>query len=327
MKIVFLGNFQVDHSSETHHKKSLEALGHEVIPLQEGVATSEQILQIGSKADMFVWVHTHGWRTPGRTPMQRVLNRLKMAGVPTVSYHLDLWFGLRRQEQLRSNSIYKYIGHFFTVDKQMADWFNKNTRVKGHYLPAGVFDQECYLTSESVINRIDKVDPNILGKDVIFVGSKNYHPEWKYRPELINWLENTYGDRFARFNGDTEYGVTRGDKLNAVYATSKVAVGDSLCLNFNFPYYWSDRVYETLGRGGFIIHPYIQGMEEHFTNGEHLVFYEFGNFADLQEKIDYYISHDIEREKIRLAGHKHVKNNHTYKHRWQEIIEVVNASR
>jgi spore maturation protein CgeB len=51
------------------------------------------------------------------------------------------------------------------------------------------------------------------------------------------------------------------------------------------------------------------------------VFYEYGNFKQLQELIDYYIEHDDEREKIRLAGHKLVKNNYTYKHRWQKILE------
>ena len=39
-QIVFLGNFNVDYSSESHHAKTLEKLGHTVIRLQEGVATS-----------------------------------------------------------------------------------------------------------------------------------------------------------------------------------------------------------------------------------------------------------------------------------------------
>jgi hypothetical protein len=46
MRIVFVGNFHVDFSSETHHKKSLESLGHQVIALQEGEASGEQILMV-----------------------------------------------------------------------------------------------------------------------------------------------------------------------------------------------------------------------------------------------------------------------------------------
>lgn len=163
--------------------------------------------------------------------------------------------------------------------------------------------------------------------DVIFVGSKGYHPEYSYRPKLINWLEETYGDKFARYAGDSEkYGLARGERLNKLYASSKIAIGDSLCIGFKYPYYWSDRVYETLGRGGFMIHPYIKGMEEDFEAGKHLIFYEFGNFKNLKELIDYYLTHDEEREKIRLAGHEYVKENHTYRNRWQTILETLSLT-
>lgn len=313
MKIVFLGNFKVDYSSENHHRRSLEALGHTVIAMQEGEVRSEAIYRQALGAQMFIWVHTHGWYTKGSIPMYRVLNALKIRNIPTVTYHLDLWLGLKRQEDLRRDHIYQYIEHFYTVDKKMADWFNANTKVKGHYLPAGVFDQETYMSEV----------PSRKSNDVVFVGSKFYHPEWQYRPQLITWLEETYGDKFTRANGDTETGVMRGDELNRFYAGSKVVVGDSLCLNFDYPYYWSDRVFETMGRGGFIIHPYIKGMEDYFEDGKHLVFYEFGNFDDLKKKIDYYLTHDKEREAIRKAGFEHVKQHHTYIERWRHIIEEV----
>lgn len=315
MKIVFLGNFEVDYSSENHHKKSLEALGHEVLPLQEGKATGDDVLEQAKDADLLIVVHTHGWETPG-TPLSRVLTELKGLGIPTVTYHLDLWFGLQRQKDLEDDDFYKNIGHFFTVDKKMADWFNENTGVKGHYLPAGVFHEECYM-APSTRDRND---------EIIFVGSRGYHREWKYRPQLIDWLKDTYGDRFSHFGGDGK-GTIRGDDLNYLYAHAKVAVGDTLCINFDYPYYWSDRVYETLGRGGFIIHPYIKGMEEHFEDKKHLVFYEYGNFEQLKSLIDYYIEHEDEREAIRKAGHEHVKNNHTYKHRWQRILEEISNDR
>lgn len=312
MKITFLGNFQVEHSSETHHKKSLEALGHEVVALQETQASSELVLGTAIQSDMFVWVHTHGWDTPGSTSMETVLKTLKANNVPSVTYHLDLWLGLQRQQDLDRDAVYKHIDHFFTVDKQMADWFNNNTEVNGHYLPAAVYKGECRMVARFGHPR----------NDVIFVGSRGYHPEHAYRPQLIDWLRQTYGRRFQHWGGDG-LGIVRGDKLNQLYSNTKVVVGDSLCINFDYPYYWSDRVYETMGRGGFIIHPYIKGMEEHFNDKEHLVFYEFGNFGQLKELIDYYLTHDAEREAIRKAGHEHVKQNHTYENRWQQIIDEV----
>lgn len=312
MKIVFLGNFNVEFSSENHHKKSLEALGHEVVTFQEGVAKAEQIYKQAYNADLFIWVHTHGWKTRGNgTSMKDVLFRLKQRRVPTVTYHLDLWLGLNREKDLHVDPVYKDIEYFFTVDKEMADWFNKNTRVKGRYLPAGVFHEEAYA-----------FQPSAEMNDVIFVGSKGYHPEWPYRPLLLDTLSSMYGDRFKHYGGDG-LGIVRGAELNQLYANTKVVVGDTLCIGFDYPYYWSDRVYETLGRGGFIIHPYIKGMEEQFEDKKHLVFYEYNNFDDLKEKIDYYLEHDEEREVIRKAGHELVRNNYTYKNRWDQIIKEL----
>ncbi len=310
LNIVFLGNFRVDFSSESHHAKSLESLGHKVIRMQETEATSEDILAKAIQSDLFVWIHTHGWKTPGSMDMEQVLDTLKEKNIITMTYHLDLWFGLQRQKDLEIMPVYKKIGHFFTVDSQMAKWFNEQTNVKGHYLPAGVYKEEC-LYEETTLKR-----------NVVFVGSKRYHSEWQYRTKLVDWLEKKYGNEFQHY-GNGGIKNVRGIDLNRLYWSTKVVVGDTLCLNFNYPDYWSDRIYETLGRGGFLIHPYIPGIEKEFVDKKHVVFYEYGNFQQLKELIDYYLINDEEREAIRKAGHELVKNNYTYSHRWQTILKEL----
>jgi hypothetical protein len=192
----------------------------------------------------------------------------------------------------------------------MADWFNSNTSVKGHYLPAGVYDKECTYT------------PAIPTEEVIFVGSKTYHPEWPYRPKLINFLSQVYGKRFNLY-GREGVKMVRGQELNNLYASTKVVVGDTLCPDFAYPDYWSDRIYETIGRGGFLIHPYIPGLEKEFEDKKHVVFYEYNNLDQLKQLIDYYLEHDEEREQIRRAGHELVKNSYTYKNRWQTILKEL----
>ena len=113
MNIVFLGNFDVSYTSENHYMKTLRKLGHTVMPLQEGKTNSAQIIQRAIKADMFFWVHTHGWHTEG---MAEVIQILKENKVPTVGYHLDLWVGLDRFKDLETDP-YWTIDYFFTVDK------------------------------------------------------------------------------------------------------------------------------------------------------------------------------------------------------------------
>ena len=314
-RIVFLGNFGVDYSSENHHVKSLESLGHTVIKMQEREARSQRILVESLKSDLFIWVHTHGWHTSGNIGMEDVLIKLKEANIPTMTYHLDLWFGIERQKDLEEDTFYKTIGHFFATDKLMTDWFNKNTEVKGHFLPAGVYDKECYIHKQ--------YNPYDFKYDVIFVGSKGYHHEHRYRPELIDFLRSTYGKKFLHVGGDGDTGTIRGDALNKIYAQSKIAVGDSLNINFNYPYYTSDRLFESTGRGGFTIYPRIKGLEDYFEDGNEIVFYEHGNLEDLKTKIDKYLEDSIDRERIRLNGHERTKNEHTYVNRWSTILSEL----
>jgi hypothetical protein len=307
MRIAFLGNFAVAYSSETHHARSLETLGHEVIRLQEPSTAVSVITEQALRADAFVWIHTHGWDTPG---IDFALRAIKNAGIPTLTYHLDLWWGLQRQKDVRS-SPYWDLDHFFTVDKKMADWLTDNTPVKGHYLPAGVFDEECFISSE----------PSPFANDVIFVGSRGYHPEWPWRPQLIDWLRNTYGSRFTHIGGDGDSGTLRGAALNAAYSGSKVAVGDTLCLGFDYPWYASDRLFEAPGRGGFQIFPRIKGIPELFDGT--MEFFNFGDFDGLKDLIDYYLEHDQGREALRTMCHEHVKTHHTYVQRWETILETI----
>ena len=117
--------------------------------------------------------------------------------------------------------------------------------------------------------------------------------------------------------------TVRGAALNQVYADAKVVVGDSLCMGFDYPYYWSDRVYETLGRGGFLVHPFIKGMDAHFTGGVDLSWYDFNDFDMLKDRIDFYLRNDSLRERVQQHGHLRVKNYHTYRHRWQAILETL----
>ena len=307
MRIAFLGNFAVPYSSETHHARSLETLGHEVIRLQEPSTAVSVITEQALRCDAFVWIHTHGWDTPG---IDFALSAIKNAGIPTLTYHLDLWWGLQRQKDVRS-SVYWDLDHFFTVDKKMADWLTDNTPVKGHFLPAGVFDEECFISTE----------PSPFANDVIFVGSRGYHPEWPWRPQLIDWLRDTYGPRFTHIGGDGDSGTLRGPALNAAYSQSKVAVGDTLCLGFDYPWYASDRLFEAPGRGGFQLFPRIKGIPELFDGT--MEFFDFGDFDGLKDLIDYYLEHDQPREALRTMCHEHVKKHHTYVQRWETILETI----
>lgn len=306
MKICFVGNFEPPNSTENDLLWTLRDMGHEVYPKQENRAPGSNIILTCRQCDAMLWVHTHGWETPGGS--KAMLDGVKETGCPTASFHLDLYAGLPRSSMVESHPFFR-TDYFFGVDGGSQEWYT-NKGINHVYTHAGVVKRDCYLGQS---------DTKFC--DVAFVGSGTYHESWPYRKKLLEWLAATYGKGF-RHVGNPNPGL-RGDDLNQFYAGCKVVVGDTLCPNFAHPEYWSDRPYEALGRGAFLIMPYVKGMEKDFTANEHLVFYEFNDWDGLRTKVDYYLTHDDDRELIRLMGHEHVRKNHTYHNRMETVVETL----
>lgn len=326
MKIVYVGNFTQQHCTEVHLAATLRDLGHEVIEVQENGGDDFWLfteLKAALPFDLFLFT-----RTWGQTVTLRHLALLKEAGIPSASYHLDLYVGLQREDGLDNDPFWR-TDYVFTPDgSETAAKVFAEKGINHYYMKPGVFKPECYILPKTELQ--PGVPYDQANKSVIFVGGGSAtgegpqygHKEWPYRGELIKFLQDTYQGRFRKFGWPQE--TVRNAELNQLYADAKIVVGDSLCLEDKTrPYYWSDRVYETMGRGGFIIHPYIKGMEEEFVDGVDLVYYEYGNWDQLKEKIDYYLEHDEERETIRLLGHDKVKRDCTYHNRLTQMLETI----
>lgn len=303
MLIAYVGNFTQSHCTEVHLAATLEDLGHIVTRFQEDDPKTRFELRNQVRGhDMLLWTRT--W--PGMVDPRGL-------GVPTVSYHLDLYVGIKRQDGLDNDPFWR-TDFVFTPDgdPRSAEIF-KFKGINHFYMPPGVYKPECY-----------KGTPRPeFACDVLFVGGGiGYHTEdWPYRAHLVTWLRNTYGPRYKKF-GNPEPTI-RNAALNDLYASAKVVVGDSLCTNFTHERYWSDRVTETTGRGGFLIHPHIVGLEDEFEPNKEMVFYSYGDFGQLKELIDYYVEHDDERETIRDAGHVRTKDTHTYNDRLAQMMATV----
>lgn len=299
MHIALVGNFIVNYTTENYYKQALEALGHSVKVFQEGT-------DITGVYDILVWSHTSHKDT------QKTVEYIKRTGVKTVAYHLDLFHNIARPDDYSLTGGYiQNIDYFFSVDPLLVEWINKNTKNKAYYLPAGVGHKECY-------------NLNVQKKryDIVFTGTYNYHTEWPYRRKLINHLRSSYRFNFYHFGNDG-IKLIREKELNEVLQSSKVVIGDTLCLNFSHDYYYSDRLFETTGRGGFLIFPYIKGIEDNFKLGEEIITYKFGDFYDLNKKINYFLRNEKEREKIREAGRQRTIRDHTYLSRWHYIFETL----
>lgn len=145
MKIAMLGNFHVPYSSESHHARTLESLGHLVCPIQEGTS-GDVVINQSQDADLFVWIHSHGATPTTMISIARVLNHLRQFGVPMITYHLDLYYGIpARFNEYRDHPFMTDLDHFFSVDPPLVEWLNTHTATKAHYLTAGVLAEECYM--------------------------------------------------------------------------------------------------------------------------------------------------------------------------------------
>lgn len=305
MVIAYIGNFHQPWTTETYIFNTLTDMGHQVIKIQEDEIAGRIP---GYNVDLLLW--TRKW--PGRV-RRADLEWYKSRGIPTVSYHLDYYVGLPRESNLDTDLFWR-TDHVFQIDGDPAHMeVFKRKGINVHYLPAGVYKKDCI-----------KAQPIEGVPEIIFVGGAENYPAtvWPYRMELINFLRGTYGSKFKRYptNGVRVW----GSDLNALYASAKIVIGDSICLGFNQERAWSDRIYETTGRGGFIIHPYIKGLEDNFTKGE-LVTYRYGDFEELKGLIGFYLdpANAIIREKLQDSGRARTKRDHTYNNRMQEILDVV----
>lgn len=303
MTILMLGNFQVVFTTENHRAKAFEKLGHNVLKFQENQTTADELLEMIDKVDMLTYSHTHGWEIKG---LRNVFEAYKTAKKPTVSIHLDRWSGLARESDIGSEATW-FTEYIFMADgsPEAVELYKKH-KLNWHYLAPAVDEDGCYLAEP---------DHKRFPHEIIFVGSRGYHIEYPFRPMLVDFLKKTYGDRFQHYGNDG-IGVMRENDLNTLLASSKIVVGDS-CFGGR-PYYVSDRVYETRGRGGFLLHPFVEGVDMHGV-----VHYAKENLLSLKTNIDDWLGRYLEREKKRIEGFEWVKENETYTNRAKQIIETI----
>ncbi len=81
------------------------------------------------------------------------------------------------------------------------------------------------------------------------------------------------------------------------------------------------RNFEIPGHGGFLLTGYADRLEHYYVPDAEIAI--FRNFNELVEKISYYLDHDDEREKIRIAGQRRTLRDHTYERRFNDIFARV----
>lgn len=303
MDIAFIGNFKPPYSTENDRKWSLLSLGVNVITFQENETTADNLLSI--HPDALFYSHTHD-PSYNIQNLIEVFKTYKERGIPTASVHLDRWAWLAREKDVGKEATWFTQYQFMADGSPEAEEMYTRLGLNWFYSGPGVIARDCYMAAP---------DPIRFPHEIVFVGSRGYHPEYPFRATLVDWLAKTYGPRFGHYGPDG-LGTLRGHDLNVLMATAKIVVGDS-CFGGR-PRYVSDRYYETRGRGGFLLHPECDEID-----GSGVGHYERENLKSLELQINYFLRDDRERELNRKDGFAWVRDHETYTHRMKEILEEI----
>ena len=328
-KILFVGNFvrgTSGYATEGYLATALESLGHEVTRIHGQKQNNVDLIFKKSEGHN-LFMYSPKW------PLQEAMNhdglwliqKLRQQGITTVSYHQDAHIGLQgRDEKVNLSDPFWACDFVFTADGGKQNEFLQRG-INHFFLSPAVPAEGCYK------GEFHKE----YAADIAFIGTCDggRHALWSFRKRLLTWLRTTYSDQFKMWgphSGSRPVQV-RNKELNNVIASTKIIIADGRIVddtNKNPGYYWSNRMFEIPGRGGFMLAPTIQGFEAFMIEGKHYVSYDHQNgemqdFSKLQTTIDYYLTHDNERETIRKAGYLHVKEHHTYKHRMAFMLSVI----
>jgi Glycosyl transferases group 1 len=314
MRIAYVSNGDPKFSTENDVRKAFEYRGHEVWMLQENRATWREIREAAFSSSLLLWTGTWDEAQPLKESVDTI-RQCGMRGIPTATIHLDVFHGSDRGSRKWWLSPMFHTAHVFTADgSHQEQW--KATGVNHHWLRPAV-------RHDAVHN--GKFRPD-FACEVAFVGSNGngYHEAvWPYRKELLGKLRamcQRNGWRFRNPGGDDPK-IDRGDDMNDFYASAKVTVGDSLCLDREKTLYASDRAYEGPGRGGLLIMPQLDLLDEDYAG--HLPMYAWGDWEDLEHKIRHYLKNEADNKAVREETQAIVRESHTYLNRVEELLQQV----
>jgi len=294
--IAFIGNFKASESTENMIRWALEErLGYDVEQLQENEVNLAAIRSACLWNDALLWVKTPNWLQVTNREMEELLEEIK---IPSFSIHLDkFWDITEREPQIGVHPFWK-TDFVFTADGSAQDRFRERG-VNHIWMKPAVSEVYCHPGWTWDMYRCD----------VGFVGAKDYHAQYPFRKQLVEFLEKTYKERFQHITG------LRGHGLNDFYASCSVAIGDSIFAGT--PYYYSDRAPETTGRQGFLLHPKVDGLCIPCAT------YQPQDLDDLRNQIDFWIANPQQRREKIIECFDHVISHDTWTVRLREILRIV----
>ncbi len=119
-------------------------------------------------------------------------------------------------------------------------------------------------------------------------------------------------------NVQVHQGVDYYTAMNKIFYLSKINLNITLpSIETGMP----QRILDIMGSGGFVLTNYQQELEDYFEIGKEIEV--FRDLDELMEKTAYYLSHEEERVRIAMNGYMKVRDNFSYTHQLNLILQKV----
>jgi spore maturation protein CgeB len=160
---------------------------------------------------------------------------------------------------------------------------------------------------------------------VSFIGSR-----YGNRSEWVNRLRDR-GIDVACFGHGWEQGVVASEDIPKIMRESVISLnfGDSDVVMEGFLPSKSRqikaRVFEVPGCGGFLLTQPADDLDRYYALGAEVV--TFDGLEESVRKINYYLTHPGERDRIAWAGHVRTRTDHTYEARFSQMLQQAAKKR
>lgn len=311
LRVLYMPIFEPHEAAQQLHKRGLrEALARQGLVYEIDYTNTRYNLAEAVKA-----YRPHVLLMQCHAPTSVGIDKLKAAREANPSMIVVNWNGDVYEQTLTSPEMMVWLKH---VDLQLT----VNANVLKTYAQAGIPAAYWQVAYEPV--DYDRL-PDVPAHDVVFLA--NCYSDW--RRQLGTTLQSTpgvnvgvYGRGWQYGNGDCTYNFPVS---TALYQRAKIAIGDNQYVDqFGFV---SNRIFEVLASGGFLLHQTIPGLEQltGLIAGAHYV--EWHDLEDLQVQINHWLQprYEEQRQKIAAAGQAYVREHHTFDRRVQELFQLIQA--
>jgi len=241
-----------------------------------------------------------------------VLQKIAGGRVPIMMYYEDM----RRVVPTSLAQLGRQVDFFMATNKGLlADY--KKAGIANPIYVSGACDRHDHRLRHPVLP--------VWKSDIAFIGQARADES---RVVLIRKLVKrfnvkVYGKNWLAFGIKPTLKTVTPRRYGLVCRGAKIILGADITNKVEG--YWSNRLWLTLGCGGFFLTAYVRGMENFFENKRHLVWYH-SETECLSLAEEYLAKPDI-RRKIARQGYHLVHEHHTFHHFVQRAISLYTQGR